>query len=257
MRLTPSMLASLCIAVGRLVDVIATDSWSALVALARVQPVDVAVVDPCLEAGSEGIEAVRALRTLAPDLPVVLYTRAAPQAFYAALELAACGVRLWAFERFDDTPERLRSLVETARLPELEDQLLRELLSPATVATAPGRLADALRRVFLFPGSVRDQRAFAALAGVSLRHLQRSLAALGLASPRVVLRAARLLRAYQYAQHPQRTVAEIAYRLGYGDPRDLAAHTKAFTGVVPTTLRAMPPQDVIDIVLRRLRRVAA
>jgi AraC-like DNA-binding protein len=232
----------------------ATTSWAEFVVVVRTAPADVAVVDPCIEPGPHGLEAVRFVRRATPDMPIVLYAPLTGDTAYAMLDLAECGVRHHVLERFDDSPERLRTMVETARCHGLEDRVLHAVLPALYCDDTPVRVADAVRQLMRFPLTVPDQRALAQLAGVSLRHLNRSFERLELAPAGTWLLAARVLRAYQQLQHPQRTVLEVAAGLGYSDPRDFAAHAKALTGVRPSAWRTMPSSDVVDALLARLRR---
>ena len=256
-RLSARLLAHLRAALPKTVPVLATTSWAEFVVIARTAPADVAVVDPCVEPGPHGLDAVRFVRRAAPDLPVVLYAPLSGDTAYAMLELAECGVQHRVLERFDDSPEQLRTIVETARCPGLEDRVLRAVLPALYGDGIPVRVADAVRQLVRFPLTVPDQRALARLAGVSLRHLNRSFERLEFAPAGTWLLASRVLRAYQQLQHPQRTVSEVAAGVGYSDPRDFAAHAKALTGTRPSAWRTMASGDVVDALLTRLRRGAS
>ena len=210
------------------------NDWGALHAVARRTPVDVAVVDPSV-GGPAGAREVAELRGRNPSLPVVVYTALSPHALKAVVELARCGIEHVVLFQFDDDPRRLLDLLE--RLPgyALSERLLEEL-GPA-IGALPAATARAVERLIKTPHRFFGAPDLAAAAGVSTRTLYRQLEAAGLASPRVVVQGARLLRAYAYLRDATYSAKDVAAKLGYSSPDVLVQQSREATGLTPAELR--------------------
>jgi AraC-like DNA-binding protein len=65
----------------------------------------------------------------------------------------------------------------------------------------------------------------------------RSLQVAGFATPKRLIVAAKLLRAYLYLRDPGQTVAAISAKLRYRDPKIFSEHTHEVLGLSPSKLR--------------------
>lgn len=86
------------------------------------------------------------------------------------------------------------------------------------------------------PSGATDQAAVARTLGMSSRSLQRGLQALG-TSLREQLDAVRRTRALQLLRDPELSVREVAFMLGYADPRAFYRSFRRWTGQTPAELR--------------------
>ena len=67
-------------------------------------------------------------------------------------------------------------------------------------------------------------------SGVTRQYSIGALGVAGVVPLRILVVAARILRAYQYAQIPGLTLSDVAARLRYTDPRTLTRHVRELTG---------------------------
>jgi AraC-like DNA-binding protein len=226
------------------------NDWGALHAFARRTPVDVAVVDPSV-GGGVGAREVAELRGQNPSLPVVVYTSLTPHALKAVVALARCGIEHVVLFQFDDDSRRLLDLLE--RLPgyALSERLL-EALAPA-IGALPAATARALERVLKTPHRFFGAQDLAAAAGISTRTLYRQLEAAGLASPRIVVQSARLLRAYAYLRDATYSAKDVSAKLGYSSPDVLVQQSREATGLTPGELRDdVDAEELVALLTERL-----
>lgn len=251
-RLPPLLLAHLRIVLGREHNVITVDRWDELENEVRSKPVDLVVADPRAE-GTVRLEELRTVIRNFPSLPIVIYTILAPETLGATVELAKLGVRHVVLRNFDDEPRRFRDLLERQPAYVMSDAVLAALARP--LGTVPVELARAIERLFRVPQQFKDVNDLAAAASMQRRSLDRWLNRAGLASARMLVLGARLLRAYYYMQDPGRSLDDVVERLGYGSPRLFARQVRAATGLTPTALRqSLPPEEFVALLTARLER---
>jgi AraC-like DNA-binding protein len=103
---------------------------------------------------------------------------------------------------------------------------------------APADFAGSLRVVIgsLLPDAAVDAAEVAQLAGISLRGLQRSLAAAGLSFSEL-LREARLERAVELMREPAQRMTDIGLELGYSDAANFTRAFRRWTGCSPRAYR--------------------
>ncbi len=223
------MLSHLRAVAGDVHTVLAATSWPALAGVLRARPVEITVVDPCVD-GPADIEAVRAIRAGFPLVSMLVYTSITAESTRAMLSLGECGVRHCILRGFDDEPTRFRERLETLRASGLEERIVCALRVVFMAGEAPAALAGAVEELFRRPMRFQSAGDVALAAEMPRRGVNRWLERLGLAPARVMVVAARVLRAYQYAQNPALSMADVAQRLGYGDARVFAAHVRLMSG---------------------------
>jgi AraC-like DNA-binding protein len=251
-RLPPLLLSHLRVVLGREHTLITVDRWEDLVTEVRRKPVDLIVADPRAE-GTVRLDELRILIRDFPSLPVVIYTILAPDTLGATVELAKLGVRHVVLRNFDDEPRRFRDLLERQPAYAMSDAVLASLARP--LGTVPAELARAVERLFRVPQQFRDVNDLAKAAAMNRRALDRWLERAGVASARMLVLGARLLRAYFYMQDPGRSLDEVVERLGYGSSRLFARQVRAATGLTPTALRqSVPPDEFVALLTTRLGR---
>jgi len=251
-RRPPLLLSHLRIVLGKEHHVITDDRWDELEDELRSKPVDLLVADPRAE-GPVRLEELRTIIRNFPSLPVVIYTILAPETLGATVELAKLGVRHVVLRNFDDEPRRFRDLLERQPAYVMSDAVLASLARP--LGTVPAELARAVERLFRVPQQFKDVNDLASAAAMHRRSLDRWLERAGLASARMLVLGARLLRAYFYMQDPGRSLDEVVERLGYGSSRLFARQVRAATGLTPTALRqSVPPDEFVALLTERLGR---
>ena len=135
----------------------------------------------------------------------------------------------------------------------MRDAVLASLARP--LGTVPAELARAVERLFQAPQQFKDVNDLAKAAGMNRRALDRWLKRAGIASARMLVLGARLLRAYFYMQDPGRSLDEVIERLGYGSSRLFARQVRAATGLTPTALRhSIVPDEFVTLLTARLAR---
>jgi AraC-like DNA-binding protein len=223
--------------------VVGAADWGDLGRRLRREPADVLVVDPVAD-GRSRVPELAAIVEQQPALPVVVYTTFSPSAARALVELAKHGVHQVVFHRFDDEPGRLRELIEQQPGMKLGDEVLRRLAVP--LARLPVPVQRAVERLFRHPREF-EAGDLAASAGVPVRTLYRMLESAGLASPALVVRGARLLRAYSLLRGGRTTAEDVASKLRYSSRQLFAKHVRgAFGATVAELRRSVGPEELVE-----------
>ena len=232
--LPPQLLAHLRVVLAPEHTICPVDGWDELEALIRRSSVDIAVVDP----GADGLVRVQEIRSLVehyPTLPMVLYTSLSPQALKAVVELAKHGTQQVVLYRFDDSPAKFLSVLERQPGRTLSSLMLEQLAGP--LAALPSALARAVERMFKRPGQFFGVPDLASAAQMPRRTVYRYFEAAGLASPRLVVTGARVLRAYSYMREPGHSLLDVATKLGYSQ-QQLRRSMVELVGQTPVRVRA-------------------
>ena len=223
--------------------------WEELDLLVRRSSVDVAVLDPA----ADGIVRTSEIRTLIdqyPTLPVVLYTALSPLTLKALVDLSKHGAQQVVLHRFDDSPRTLRNLLEGQPGTTFSALLLERLGVP--LAALPGNLARAIERMFRRPGQFFGVPDLVSAAQMPTRTVYRQLERVGMASPRVVVAAARLLRAYSYMREPGHTMYDVEQKLGFA-PTQLRRTMIEMVGETPGRVRAtVSPEQFVELIAKHL-----
>jgi AraC-like DNA-binding protein len=254
-RLGPLLLTRLRIVAGEEYGLIETDSWANLREVVRGWPVQVAVVDPCADGPEDALtaKAIDAIRGIARTVTVFIYAPLTPAATRAMLALSADGIKHFVIGGVDDDATRFRERLEEFRAPGMEEEVLAPLLTALSAARVPAVIGNGMRTLFRTPRRFQTAEDVAARVGVTRQYFNRCLAEAGLVPVRIMVVAARVLRAYQYAQVPGLTLADVASRLRYTDTRTLTRHVRELTG---TTLAswssAVTPVECVAQIRARL-----
>ena len=126
-------------------------------------------------------------------------------------------------------------------------------LTALTAVQTPVPISDAIRALFRTPRRFQTAEDVAVWAGVSRQYFNRCLAVAGVVPLRILVVAARVLRAYQYAQVPGLTLADVAARLRYTDTRTLTRHVRELTGTTLSSWSAsISPAECVAQIRARL-----
>ena len=234
-------------------------TWDDALETIRSRPVEIAFVDPGLS-GIASRQEIERLHLLFPSLRLILYTSMTPQLAPILLALGQCGIRQVVLRGVDDHPEGLFNLVSAEAMHAASHRLLDQL----TVALAPlpcelrWVLEDGLRT----PGVVQTIQQVAARARVDRGTCARWFARAGLASPRHILAAARVLYAHRLLQDPGFTIEDVAKRLGYAQAKTLQQHARTYLGLTAGEMRLSLTADeatarIVQGFLTPVRRAAA
>jgi hypothetical protein len=231
-RLSAPLMGRFRVVVGDEYRLVEVDSWTNLRKLVRSAPAQVAVVDPCAD-GSDDVltaKAVDAIRSIARTVTVFIYASLTPGATRAMLALSAGGIKHFVISGVDDDPTRFRERLEEFRAPGMEEEVLAPLLTALSAVQTPVSVGDGVRMLFRTPRRFQTAEDVAIWSGVTRQYFNRCLGVAGVVPLRILVVAARVLRAYQYAQIPGLTLADIATRLRYVDTRTLTRHVRELTG---------------------------
>ena len=225
------------------------ERWGELDAVVRRSAVDVAVVDP----GADGLVRTTEIRSLLdqyPTLPIVLYTQLSPLTLKALVELAKFGTQQVVLHRFDDAPEKFRSVLERQPGSTLSCLILERLSEP--MGALPGNLSRAVERMFKRPGQFFGVPDLASAAQMPRRTVYRYFEVVGLASPRMVVSGARMLRAYSYMREPGHSLVDVAQKLGYTQ-QQLRRSMVELVGQTPVRVRAaVDAEQFVGMLARHL-----
>ena len=247
---SPVLLTQLRVALGHPHRLVVAGDWSELERLVRRTAVDVVVLDPCADGSSGGVAEVLGFLSRHPSVPVVTYVTLTPASLRAVVELARHGLQRVVLHRFDDAPARFRELLSPPG-----DVLTEELLTALapSLRRLPPALDGAVKRMFRRPDLVWTAQDLAAAAGMPRRTLYRQLEAAGFASPRRLVQAARLLRAYVYLRDPGNLVEDVVVKLRYGSSHAFVRHTREACGLTPSALRReVEGAEFVALLRRRL-----
>lgn len=214
--------------------------WPSLEDAVRRRPADVAVLDPGADGTVRTQDIVSLVRSY-PSLPVLIYTVLSPQTMRAVVELSGHGVHQVVLHRFDDEPRRFLQTLEQQPGVTLSDALLDRLAE--RLAVLPPPLVRAVEQLFRRPLGFAGADDLARAAAMPLRTLYRVLEAARLASPKTMVRAARLLRAYAYLRDSGHSVEDVAVKLDYSSRQLFGRHVREAFGVAPIDLRRRVAPD--------------
>jgi len=203
--------------------------------LLQSEPVSLAVIDPSPGGGATAGGFAR-MTTAYPSIPVLGYAPLTPEAFRSVAELSRLGLEHVILYSHDDSAQRLIRTIEMLLSNPLGESMTEELRP--LVARLPVTLAAVIHDMFRDPHQYASVNDLAGRADATLARLYRSCHESGLASPKRLLTAARLLRAYAYLADPGHSVGAVSRKAGLGHPRVFAAHASAVFGVKPSRMRS-------------------
>jgi AraC-like DNA-binding protein len=228
---------------------IPAESWAQALNLIRTRPVELAVVDPLL-GDVPRPHAIERLRLLFPSLPLLVYTELSPVAASALLKLGRAGIQRAVFQRFEDGPNALRTVLEA----ELEHSVSRQVVTALRerLRELPENIRNALEMMLYDPGAGLTVSELAGRALLSRRTCERFFTRLGLPSPKSVMLLMRLLYAHRLLLDPGHTVEDVAIKLGYGKVRTLQRHLRTVFNLSAGELRAsLSFEDALALISRR------
>jgi tetratricopeptide (TPR) repeat protein len=228
-------------------DHVHVSAWDDLENVVRRRPVNVLVLDPYADHISRANDIARLLRQF-PSTPVIAYTQFIPPALRALTTLARHGLYETVLFQVDDDCSRLSSLLVRAALPELVARMLHEMRNDHSLL--PPLLVDSVTDLFKRPHAYTSGRDLVLSSGIALTNLYHTLRDAGLASPKRLFIAARVLHAVGYLRDPGYTVEQVAEKTGYLHPRVLTQHTLSVFGVRPSALRNMPEDELLTPLVR-------
>lgn len=230
--------------------VMATD-WAHLRSLLHREAIDVCVVDPVMD-GAPLLE----MRAAFPSMPFVVYTALAPRTAAVIAALGHAGVESLVLHDVDDDVASLRATL-TAQPGVGLAALLLERLGPG-LRLMPPDVARAIERAFRTPSAFRNVPDLAAAAGVSRRTIYRECERAQLASPREILAASRVLRAYALLRESDHAIEEVAETMRFSSAHHLTKTMRWATGL--TTARArerIAPEMMVTLLAERLMPAGA
>jgi AraC-like DNA-binding protein len=248
--LPPPLLAHLRVVIAQEHQLVTVDGWDELESAIRRKPADVAVIDPTAPGQVRVAETVL-LRQRYPSVQVVVYTYLTPSAMRMVVELAKHGLEHVVLHRFDDDPRRFGQLLGELPGHALSEQLLDRL--NGTLGKMPAKVSGAVRRMMRAPRQYSAVDDLAASAGMTRRQLYRVLETAGFTSPRLLVQAARLVRAFAFLRDPGRLLEDVSAKLGYSEPRVLNRVMYEMVGSRPLDVReSMGPDEFVERVATRL-----
>lgn len=244
------LLSHLRIVLGDRHQLTPVDGWEALEAVVRREQADIVVLDPTVP-GTVRVSETVVLQERYPSVRVVVYTSLTPSAMRMVVELAKHGLQHVVLHRFDDDPRRFTELLTQLPGHSLGELLLEKVKD--AVAALPPRVGGAVARMMRAPRHYSTVDDLAAGAGMTRRQLYRVLEGAGFTSPRLLVQAARAVRAFAFLRDPGRLLEDVSEKLGYSEPRVLNRVMLELVGTRPLEARGtMSPQEFVERVAARL-----
>lgn len=238
--LPPKLLRHLQFVLGQQSTIIPAASWPHLLELVGSKPVRVIVLDPSDETIGSVTEVDFLFRAF-PSIPVLGYVPLTPPAFRAVADLANAGLGEVILYSHEDSPEQLRTAIQTVRASPLTGRLM-EGLGPQ-LGRLPITLAKSVEEMFDEPHRYLSAHDLAERAQFATSRLYRAFHSVQLASPKKVLVAAKLLRGFTYLGDPGHSVQGVSRKLGYRKARIFADQAYEVFGLNPSRLRAHISED--------------
>lgn len=232
--LPSNQLTHLRASLGREHSLAPASDWGELSDLLRDTFCDVAVVGPSPN-GPVEVSEVRNVLGSFPSTPVVLYVPVVPSSMRAVSELARLGIGQVVLYNFDDGIERFRRVLER----QAGDPLAREMLhrlAPA-LSRLDSSLSAAVERLFREPHLFRLADDLAVAADKSRRTMYRQFEDAGLASPRIMVLGARVLRGYSFLRDPGQSLDGTARKLGFRSARAFSDRMREMVGELADGVR--------------------
>jgi AraC-like DNA-binding protein len=220
---------------GREERVLVAKTWAELEQMLQVHPVTVAVIDPSADGASRTVEFER-MRSAYPSLPVVAYVPLTPSAFRAVAQLSRFGLEHVILYSHDDSAERMITTIDKVRANPLTEQFVERLRS--RLIRLPLSVSKVVIDMFAEPHRYPNAQDIATSANVSIVRLYRAFQSAGLAAPKKMVVAAKLLRAYSHLGDPGQSVTGASLKLAYRNPRIFAEHMSEVFGVNPSRFRS-------------------
>ena len=260
-RLPPASLGRLRAVLAPDDELIEVADWTELQWTLRSQPIDLMVLDPRSSDREPSVNDERepslllTLLTEFRSVPAILYSAHTREGLRALLPLARSGAHQVIFRGFDDTPDRLRALLDQVAAGMLGERILSVVLPRLDAANTPAEVVQAIARLFRAPQAFRTVHQLAAVSGRRRGQLDRWMLRAGLAPAKVMIVTARVAWTHHYLRAPGNRFKTLALRLGYRDAVALGRHVKWMTGMTPSQLRNGVDADrLLDILLRRVVR---
>ncbi|MBI2796610.1 MAG: helix-turn-helix transcriptional regulator [Gemmatimonadetes bacterium] len=208
--------------------------------MARTRFIDSVLVDPGSPSMISVSDVVAFLHAF-PSTPVIPYTSMSAAAMKAIGELAPHGIAQVLIHRIDDSPSRLLDALRARQADPLARAVLVRL--GPQLAQLSGRVRPAVERLFREPHAFFGVADLADTAAVNVRTLYRQFEAAGLASPRMVVLCARMLRGYLWLREPAHASSDVVHKLGFSSRQQFSRVLSRFTGVTPREVQRRPDDD--------------
>ena len=199
----------------------------------------VAIVDPSADEAT-GTERIQEILIDYPSIQVIAYVTVTASSFRAIAELSRAGLKHVIMYSVDDSPERFLAMLDMVRANPLTLQLLAAFRP--SLNKLPVSLRRAVEDMFAEPHMYGNAADIAAKANVPLVRLYRALRGSGVASPKKLLVAAKLLRAYGDLGDPGQSIRRVSRRLGEIHPMFFRSHIRGVLALSPA-VRSSGPDD--------------
>jgi transcriptional regulator GlxA family with amidase domain len=146
-------------------------------------------------------------------------------------------------EGVDDSPVSIRRVI--IQSAELRDASMLSNIMSSIAASLPSRLATVIGTLFRHPEQFPNARSLAGAALMSPTVMYETCARYSCPSPKALLMAARVTRAYGLLHGSKVAVEVVATRVGYHQSKIFERHTHVVLGTSPTSLRSDWSSDQI------------
>jgi AraC-like DNA-binding protein len=166
-----------------------------------------------------------------------------PAAFRAVTQLSRLGLEHVILYSHDDSADRMIATLDKVRANPLTERFIGSIQT--RLDNLPVGVAKVVVAMFAEPHLYPNAQDIATTGNISIVRLYRAFQAAGLATPKKMVVAAKLLRAYSHLSDPGQSVGGASTKLAYRNPRIFAEHTNEVFGINPSRLRARLTEDQV------------
>jgi AraC-like DNA-binding protein len=204
------------------------------------------VIDPTLF-GLERATATRQLVATAGPSRIVVYSSLTKPAVDALIDFVRAGVTHVLIADADDTPERIRHIVQDVGGDSLAEQLIRHLWN--RIVGLPSTLQAVITDMIRRPEAYRDVADICLAAGLARRSCDRWFARASFVSVPKLVHGARVVRAVVLLKNPSLGLEAVAARLGASSAKNLSSDIRKSIGVSPRAAARLSDIEILEAVV--------
>jgi hypothetical protein len=217
-------------------------TWQELESVMEATCTNLVIIDPTAN-GPGTMESADALIRQFPYVTFWLFSTRCPEDIRAAMQLFRAGVRDFFLEGTNELGTSIRARLSDSSPERLACEFLDDI-RPVLIRL-PNRLRQTIEDLFRHPERFGAASDLCNSALTPMSSLYRACTRGGLASPKKLLIAAKVLRGFAQLENPRASIRTVARGLGYCGGRGFGDHSVVATSYSPTELRGVSERELI------------
>jgi AraC-like DNA-binding protein len=233
-------------------EICAAESWDALEALVKREPLSVVVLNPAADGVMDAAHACKIIRRYS-SIPFVAYVPLDAPFARVLAHMANEGLQDVLVVRSTDSPAKIRESLERVSLVRELTELVAAL--EPWLQKLPHSITNVLVAALHRPHQFARAEDIAESAGITVSALYRGFRRAGLASPKHFVVGARAFRGYLYLSDSGFSIRDVSTKLGYTHPRIFAHQFESVFQMRPSALRRLSdPRESLRQIMNWLCR---